>query len=54
MICEEYDDRIDIVEGVLREITLEPECSDHLRDARVPDIFCEWTTIVEDIFTSLI
>jgi hypothetical protein len=54
MICEEYDDRVDIVECILGEITLEPKSPDHLRDTRVTDILSEWSTIVEDIFTSLI
>jgi hypothetical protein len=54
MICEEDDDRVDIVESIHGEITLEPESSDHLGDARVRDILSEWTTVVEDILTSLI
>ena len=54
MICEEDDDRVDIVEGIFREFFFEPEGSDHLRDARVTDILREWSTVVEDIFSSLI
>ena len=54
MIREEDDDRVDVVEGIFREFFFEPKSSDHLRDARVTDIFCEWMTVVEDIFTSLI
>ena len=54
MVCKEDDDSIDIVESITGEITLEPEGSDHLGDARISYVLSEWTTVVEDIFTSLI